>query len=320
MVGALAPAGELRVLGGEDEHVPAGDVHDVGALPHAAEGLVAGHLQFPGEGPAGEGLLRLIHQHAAPLVQRLRAQQDVELLLLFVPHHLRVPLVLAVVVPGAEQRRVQLLRAVVLAQHGGAGVGGAGPVLVPVVAGVEEDQVLPPGDGAAGVGAAVVVIPIRRQADAGVGPVHQVRAGHMIPVLQPVHRAPGTPLVAQVPGALVQREAVGVAGQPGDGLHVPGLPVGRGLGPFVEVPDVLRPLEHAIPLLAGPFLHVRPPLSLVFCCYYHNMKNGEWQEKEGAGVREQGTGNREQGTGIVAAAVEGLPLWGRWHLRSARSK
>ena len=262
VVGALAPAGQQRVLRREDQHVAAGDVHDVGALPHAAERLIAGHLQFAREPPALQRLFGFVHQHAPALVQALRADEDVEALLLLVPHHLRVALVLAVVVARAEQRLIQLHGPVVRAQQRRAGVGRAGPVLVAVVAGVVEDEVVADGDGAAGVRAAVVVVAVGRQADAGVLPVHEVRAGDMVPVLQAVHRAPRAPLVAQVPGALVQREAVGVAGQPGDGLHVVCLPVDGLLDPVVEIADVLRPLEHPIALLAGPFLHVRSPLSV----------------------------------------------------------
>ena len=255
MVGALAPPGQLCVLGREDQHVPAADVHDVGALPHAAEGLVAGHLQLARELPAGQRLFGRVHLHAAPLVQRLRADEYVIALLGFVVHHLRVALVLAVVVPGPEQRLVQLPGAVVLAQHRRAGVGGAGPVLVPVVAGVEEDQLLAVGDGAAGVGAPVVVEAVRRQADAGVAPVDQVGAGHMVPVLQSVYRAPGAPLVAQVPDSLVQRKAVGIAGQARHRLYMVQLPPGGFPDTVVKAADILRPFKHAIPLLPGPFPH-----------------------------------------------------------------
>ena len=54
MVSALGAAGELGVLGGEDQDIAAADVDDVGAFPHAAEVLEADDVELAGEGPSGE--------------------------------------------------------------------------------------------------------------------------------------------------------------------------------------------------------------------------------------------------------------------------
>ena len=255
VVRALRSAGKLRVLRREDQEICPAQVHDIGALPHAAELFVARHLQFPCELPSLQKFSGFIDQHRAAEILGLGADKNEILLFLFIPDHLGIALVLGVIRPRAEQRLRKLLRHSVLPQHSSAGVGRPHPVLVPVIPRVEDIKVFSVGNGGAGVIAFVVIVPVRLQSDTGVCPVDQVFAGHVIPVLQSVYSAPGTPLVEEMPDPLVKGEPVGIAGKPRHRLNVIRLAVYGLRNPFMKLPDLLGALKHSVPFFSGPFLH-----------------------------------------------------------------
>ena len=211
MVGALGASGKFCILRRENQDVRAADVDDVGALPHASEVLEADDVELAGEGPSGEEFLGLIDQDGALLVQGLGADEDVIFVLFFVVDDLGIALMLAVVVAGSEKRLGELLGIAVLAQLGGAGIGRADPVLIAVIACVEEVEIVARADGASRVGSLVVIESVGAKADAGILPAHQIRRGHVIPVFQAVNSAPGAPLIEQVPGPLVAGESVRIA-------------------------------------------------------------------------------------------------------------
>ena len=255
VVGGVSAARQSRVLRGENENILAADIHDAGALPHPAEVLVAGNLQLAGEAPAGKKLLRLVDESGSLLVQSLGADEDVVFLLLGHIDDLRVALVLGVVVPRAEERLFELLELAVGVHLRGAGEGGADPVLVAVVAGVEEIEVVAEGERGAGMAALVVIEVAGRDADAGVVPAHKVRADRVIPVFQSVNGTPRCPLVIEVPLSFVIGKSVRVRGKTGHRLNVVGLAVTGFLNAFIEVRDLVRAYEHSVAFFESPLLH-----------------------------------------------------------------
>ena len=211
MVGALGASGKFCILRREDQDVRAADVDDVGALPHASEVLEADDVELAGEGPSGEKFFRLIDQDGALLVQGLGADENVIFVLFFVIDDLGIALMLAVVIAGSEKGLGQLFGISVLSQLGGAGVRCADPVLIAVISGVEEVEIVSRADRAAGMRSLVVIDGVGAKADACVLPGHQIRGSHVIPVFQAVNSAPGAPLIEQVPGPLVAGESVRIA-------------------------------------------------------------------------------------------------------------
>ena len=175
VVCALGAAGEFGVLGREDQNVTAADIDDVGAFPHAAEILETDNMELSCEGPAGEEVLGLVDLDGALLVQGLGSDEDIIFVIFFVVDDLGIALVFAVVVAGAEEGLRELLGAAVFAQLGGTGVGCADPVLVAVVACVEEIEVIAGADGAAGVAALVVIESIGSQSDSLILPCDEIR-------------------------------------------------------------------------------------------------------------------------------------------------
>ena len=154
---------------------------------------------------------------------------------------------------------LKLFQLAVLGHFRGAGEGRADPVLVAMVACIEEVEVIALGKGRAGVAALVVVERVRAKADSLVLPGDEVRRGCMVPVLEAVHRAPGAPLEEEVPFAFVVGKAVGVAGEAGHRLDVVILAV-YGCSDFVvQVPDFIGAFEDAVAFLQGPLSHVGPP-------------------------------------------------------------
>ena len=255
VVRAVPAARQRRVLRGEQKDVFSGDLLDAGAFPHAAEVLISGDVQLAGELPALEEFRGLVDEDRALLVKGLGADEDVVGLLLLDPEDLRVSLVLAVVVPGPEEGLVQFDRRAVLVESGGAGVGRADPVLVPVVAGVEEVQGVALGDGGAGVASLVVEVAVGAHADTGILPVDEVGAFGMVPVFEAVHGAPGRPLIEQVPDTVVVDESVRVARQAGNGLDMIFLAIDAAEKGLVEPFDLIGTLQDAVPLFQCPFTH-----------------------------------------------------------------
>ena len=257
VVRAVPAARQRRVLRGEQKDVFSGDLLDAGAFPHAAEVLISGKVQLAGELPALEEFRGLVDEDRALLVKGLGADEDVVGLLLLDPEDLRVSLVLAVVVPGPEEGLVQFDRRTALIEFRGAGVGRADPVLVPVVAGVEEVQGVALGDGGAGVASLVVEVAVGAHADTGILPVDEVGAFGMVPVFEAVHGAPGRPLIEQVPDTVVVDESVRVAGQAGNGLDMVFLAIDAAEKGLVEPFDLIGTLQDAVPLFQCPFTHGR---------------------------------------------------------------
>ena len=256
VIRAFGASRKFRVLRGEDQHVRPADVHNIGALPHAAEFLIAGDFQLSRERPAFQQLFGLVDQHRPALIHRLRADKDIILFLVRVPDNFRVPLMFLVVVAGAKEGPGKFLEFPVFIQHGGAGVGNAGPVLVAVVAGVVEIELPVYGDRGTGVRPPVVILAVGFQADALIAPVHEVRAGDVIPVFQTVDRAPRAPLIAQVPFSLMEGKAVRIAGQARYRLHMIRLPVDRGFDLLIQVPDFVGAFQFPVTLFPCPlFFH-----------------------------------------------------------------
>ena len=59
----------------------------------------------------------------------------------------------------------------------------------------------------------------------GMDMIHEHASDDYIQNLQTVYRTPWTPLITQMPHAVVFRKAVGIAGEPRDGLNMPALPI-----------------------------------------------------------------------------------------------
>ena len=152
----------------------------------------------------------LIDQDGAFFIKCLRTYENIVFVFLLIVDDLGIALVLAVVVAGAEQRLREFLGAAVFAELCRTGVGCTDPVLVAVVAGVEEIKVVAGADGAAGMASLIVIKGIGSEADALVLPADQVGTGHVIPVFEAVYSSPGTPLIEKVPGSIVTGESVRV--------------------------------------------------------------------------------------------------------------
>ena len=77
----------------------------------------------------------------------------------------------------------------------------------------------------------------------------------VIPVLESVHSAPGTPLIEKVPAVIMPDKSVGVVHKSGDRLIMESLPVSGFTDPVVQVHQLLRILQIAILLFPRPFSH-----------------------------------------------------------------
>jgi hypothetical protein len=162
---------------------------------------------------------------------------------------------LTVIGTGAEQGLVQLDRFSVFADFGRAGIRRPGPVLISVVACVEQVKVIPLRESGTGMGALIVIIGIRRKSYALILPVNQIFGRNMVPVFQAVYRSPGAPLEIKVPDSLMIAKAVGITGQTGHGLHMIGLPVLRILDLIIQIPHFVRAVQDPVTLFACPFFH-----------------------------------------------------------------
>ena len=97
--------------------------------------------------PSLKKVLRGVRLGCSFSIQRLSTDENVVSLLLLIPDDLRVALVLREIVSRSEQRFLALDGLSVIPQPGCAGIGRARPVLIPVIARIEEIKVLAVGNG-----------------------------------------------------------------------------------------------------------------------------------------------------------------------------
>ena len=227
------------------------------ALPHVAEILKSGNLELALEQPSVLQFFGRINQDTAALIQGLGTDDHVIFVFSRHPDDLGIALVLRVGRIGAEQGKGIFFRPSVVAQAGQTGVGVAGPVGIPVVAGVVEIDLVPDGHGGTGVDSLVVVtvLLVGQKADAQILPGHKVFGNNMIPVLEPVHCPPGTPLIEKMPAVVVPDKAVGIVHQTGHRLIVEVLAVDGGGNFLIQLAQFLRILQITILFLPGPFSH-----------------------------------------------------------------
>ena len=119
----------------------------------------------------------------------------------------------AVIIARSEQRFRQLDRSSVLAEFSSTCIGGSDPVLISVIAGVENIKVIIFRNCGTGMASLIVIECIRMHADTFILPVYKILGGYMIPVFQPVYRAPGAPLIEQVPCSVILCESVRITGK-----------------------------------------------------------------------------------------------------------
>ena len=163
---------------------------------------------------------------------------------------------LAVVVSRSEKRSVQFDRTAVFPEISRTCIRCADPVLVAVIACVEEIQFIGDRYRRSGVCSLVVKITVRLQSDACILPDDQVLRRYMVPVLETMHRAPWTPLIEKMPKPVVLYKAVRIARQSRYRLDVICLPVYRCGVSVVQLTDVFRAFQNTITLLQCPFSHV----------------------------------------------------------------
>ena len=203
-------------------------------------------------------VLGRIDQRASPLVLGLGADDHVIDVTPRNADDLGISLVLRIVGIGAEQRKRIFLRPAVISQPCKTGVGVPRPVRIAMVARVVEVYFVIDGHGGTGIDAFVViaVLLVGQKTDAKVLPGHQILGDDVIPMLQAVDRAPGTPLIEKMPAVVVPHKPVRIVHQAGDCLIVKGLPVNRSADPVIQLLKFLRILQIAILLFFSPYSHV----------------------------------------------------------------
>ena len=252
-----AAAGKGQVLRAQEKDIMPADVLDRRALPHIPEGFEAGNLELSREGPAMLEVLGGIDQDTAAFIQSLRPDDHEIFVLSGDTGDLGISLVFRVAGVGPEQGQRVFFRPAVIAQAGQAGIGVARPVGVAVVAGVIKIDLVAYGHGRPGVDTLVViaVLLIGKQADAQVFPGHQVFGDDVVPVLEPVHGAPGTPLVEQMPPVVMPDKTVGIVHQAGHRLNMEMLAIDGFRDPSIQFLQLLRILQITVFFFLRPFPH-----------------------------------------------------------------
>ena len=153
---------------------------------------------------------------------------------------------LAVIRTRSEQRLRQLDRFSVRADLRRAGIRRADPVLISVVACIEQIEIISVSNRGARVRSLVVEDPVRLQTDAFVRPVDEIFRRYMIPVLQSVDCSPRAPLIIQMPHALVIDKAVRITGQTCDRHNMIRLTIDRFENAAKEISYIFRAFKYAI--------------------------------------------------------------------------
>ena len=133
-----------------------------------------------------------------------------------------------------------------------------------MIPGIIQINLIPDGHGGTGVYSLIIIalFLVRKQTDSQVLPGHQILGHDMIPMLQAVNRAPGTPLIEQMPAVVKPHEAVGVVHESGHRLIMKCLAVTGASDPVIQSHQLLGILQVSVFFFSCPFFQTPcPPFS-----------------------------------------------------------